>query len=106
MLVSVEQQSFTNWEHIIVDDENCDKVTSRLREETASKDCCIIRHDENRGVGAARNTGAAATHETSEYFLFLDADDVLHPSMLETLVEHMDQHPVVGLRAYPRMILR
>jgi hypothetical protein len=40
---------------------------------------------ENRGLARARNTGAAAA--TGKYLLFLDADDLLHPSAVEWLVE-------------------
>lgn len=40
----------------------------------------LIRNDTNRGLGASRNIGAASAE--SDYLLFLDDDDALHPSAL------------------------
>ena len=51
----------------------------------------------NRGPSAARNAGAAAAHPDSEYFTFLDADDILLPSMVRTLSNELDATPTVAL---------
>jgi glycosyltransferase involved in cell wall biosynthesis len=51
----------------------------------------------NRGPSAARNAGAAAAAADSEFFVFLDADDVLLPPMLRTLTGELDASPSVAL---------
>ncbi|MGC4042588.1 MAG: glycosyltransferase [Armatimonas sp.] len=54
---------------------------------------------ENAYVGPARNNGFRNT--TGEYVLFLDADDLLLPEHLETLLQALESHPEAGL-AYCR----
>lgn len=44
----------------------------------------ILRHEENRGVAAARNT--ALEHATGDYIYYVDADDFIEPDTLERLV--------------------
>lgn len=52
------------------------------------------RHDENRGVAAARNTGVGASG--SEFVMFLDADDVIAPTKVEEQVAALDADPGAG----------
>jgi glycosyltransferase involved in cell wall biosynthesis len=56
----------------------------------------VIRLPKRVSVGAARNVGLAAV--TTPYVLFLDADDVLLPSALESLCRRLQQNPsLVGV---------
>jgi glycosyltransferase involved in cell wall biosynthesis len=56
-----------------------------------------VLRQRNRGPSAARNAGAAAASPDSQYFVFLDADDVLLPPMLKTLTAELDAAPSVAL---------
>jgi glycosyltransferase involved in cell wall biosynthesis len=56
-----------------------------------------VLRQRNRGPSAARNAGAAAASPDSQYFVFLDADDVLLPPMLKTLTTELDAAPSVVL---------
>lgn len=49
----------------------------------------ILRHAENKGLPAARNTGLAAAR--GEYVLHCDSDDFAEPDMIERLVEAADR---------------
>lgn len=50
----------------------------------------LVRHAENGGPGAARNTGIA--HAGCDLLLCLDADDMLRPDALRRICEAMDRH--------------
>ena len=54
----------------------------------------ILRHDANRGVQNARNTGFREV--TGDYVLFLDADDILCPEFLDTAYLALTAHPAAG----------
>jgi len=84
-LSSIQMQTFTDWECICVDDSSSDDSSS-IVEGFAAKDSRFqLIRQENGGPGAARNTGLAAAR--GEYFTFVDADDLVHPQMLERLLD-------------------
>lgn len=78
---SVQRQSYSNWEMVIVDDCSIDD-TYKIAEEYAEEDKRIklIRHKENQGVAAARNTALKAA--TGDYVAFLDSDDLWEKNKL------------------------
>lgn len=96
---SVVEQTFTDWELLLVDDRSSDASASIARG-YATRDQGRIRCLEhegraNRGVSASRNLGLR--HARGEYVAFLDADDVWLPRKLEEQVLYMEQHPAAGL---------
>lgn len=83
-VASVRAQTCADWEVLLVDDGSTDGVTSALCDALGQGDDRIrVIHQENGGLGAARNTGLEAAR--GEYLVFLDSDDYLAPHMLETL---------------------
>ena len=74
-------------ECIFVDDCGTDNsmeiVRSIIEENQGNIEFKIIRHKENRGLSAARNTGIAAA--TGDYVYFLDSDDEITPDCIEAL---------------------
>jgi GT2 family glycosyltransferase len=90
-LDSVIEQSFDDWECIVVDDGSTDD-TAAVAQSYASRDRRIrlIRQD-NRGVSAARNMGLR--HATGAFIQFLDADDCLRPTKLERHVRFLTDYP-------------
>jgi glycosyltransferase involved in cell wall biosynthesis len=81
-------------EVIVVDDGSTD-ATPRII--WSYRDQIKSLRQGNRGPSAARNAGAAAASPDSQYFVFLDADDVLLPPMLKTLTAELDAAPSVAL---------
>ena len=79
---SVMQQSFSDWELIIVDDGSTDDTDQFL---ATIKDPRVIvcRHPENRGVTSAKNAGL--DHIRGDWFTLLDSDDEMTPDALETM---------------------
>jgi glycosyltransferase involved in cell wall biosynthesis len=91
---SVLDQTFQDWELIIVDDGSTDNT----REVVASFADPRIHYvyQQNRGNPAARNTALKLAR--GEYIACLDADDMWLPEMLQKLVAQLDRlPPTVGL---------
>src|SRR3990170_8467248 len=82
---SVINQSFTDWELMIVDDGSTEDVKSYI-EQYADPRIVFIRQ-ENQGNAVARNTGFHRS--TGEFVAFLDSDDLWHPSTLEKMISVM-----------------
>lgn len=88
---SVQDQSYTNWEMIIVDDCSVDKTVA-ITEQIAQTDSRVklFRLQENSGTGVARET--ALEKSTGKYIAFLDADDLWKPAKLETQINYLQNY--------------
>ena len=82
-LDSIHQQTFLDFEAILVDDGSKDNCPQIL-DEYASKDKRFhVIHQPNGGVSAARNTGLS--YIKGKYVYIVDSDDWLEPTALESL---------------------
>lgn len=81
---SILNSTYQDLEVILVDDgspDGCGEICDRY----AAKDSRVrVIHQPNQGVSAARNAGLDAAK--GEYIAFVDSDDVIHPQMMETLL--------------------
>lgn len=92
---SMRDQTFTDFELIIVDDGSSKPLTLSILEEEAADDPRIrIIHQKNQGKGGARNTGSRAAK--GAYVAIMDQDDIALPHRLAVQVAYMEQHPEVG----------
>lgn len=89
-LESVLTQATPPREVIVINDGSPDETDARLAPLVREGRIRYVRQ-QNAGMAAARNTGAALA--TSEYLYFLDDDDLLLPNALTWLVEELEQHP-------------
>lgn len=82
-LDSVQSQTFTKWEAIVVDDNSTDETRSIVERYSRddSRISLIRSHQRSGGPAAGRNRGVAAS--TAPWIAFLDADDVWHREKLE-----------------------
>lgn len=87
---SVIDQSYKNWELIVVDDQSKDD-TCNIVEEFVKQDTRIrlIRLEKNGGVADARNIGLSAVK--GKYIAFLDSDDVWLKNKLTRQVIYMEE---------------
>jgi len=77
---SAKMQTIDNIEVIVVDDCSTDN-TSEIVKKYSEEEVKYIKHDKNKGVSAARNTGIKTA--SGMYLAFLDSDDVWHPQKIE-----------------------
>jgi hypothetical protein len=89
---SVEVQSLTDWEAIIVDDGSTDNPQAVIAQFTDPRLRYIFQ--ENQGLSAARNTGIRAAQGT--YLAFLDADDEWEPEFLRCCVDVLASDGALG----------
>lgn len=90
---SVQNQTYDNWEMILVDDASTDS-TAVLISKLAQEDNRIqlLQLDKNSGTGVARNNALAVVK--GKYISFLDADDLWKPNKLAVQMEFMKTHKV------------
>jgi glycosyltransferase involved in cell wall biosynthesis len=96
-LTSLRAQKFTDWECVVVDDGSSDRSADLVRSCATLDDRIRLIRQANGGVSSARNAAYRASSSGADYLLFLDADDLLEPNMLEVLVDHLDHHPDAGV---------
>lgn len=89
---SVQNQTFTDWELIVVDDCTTDQ-SARIAEELAKSDdrIRVLHHEVNRGLSAARNTGIKEV--AGKYIWFMDSDDYVDPILLKIIYESVQRNP-------------
>lgn len=80
-LESIERQTFTDWECIVVDDGSPDG-SDRICDEFAARDSrFIVIHKINGGLSSARNAGLKRAQ--GKYISFIDSDDSVKPEFLQ-----------------------
>lgn len=82
---SVLNQTFTDFELILVDDGSPDRCPE-ICDETAKRDARVrVIHQANAGLSAARNAGIEVAH--GEWLGFVDSDDYIAPQFYEKLYQ-------------------
>ena len=80
-LDSLVDQSFKDWEAICINDGSKDNSGAILDEYAAADKRFKVVHKDNEGVSAARNTALSLVN--SDYIMFMDSDDFLHPQSMD-----------------------
>jgi len=101
---SVLGQTFQHWELVVVDDGSPGDVAAVLRQYLAGGRIRLY-HKPNGGPSSARNFGFGKCSRISRYLLFLDADDVLEPNMVEALLEEIEGRADVGMVFCDRVLI-
>lgn len=100
-LISLQRQTFTQWECIVIDDGAPDDVAGAVSPFLADPRIRFLA-TANQGVSTARNTAIAAA--SAPLIALLDGDDLFRPDYLGTIVPILESEPDVRLVTCNAMI--
>lgn len=89
-IASIQKQTYSNWELIIVDDcstDNTDEVVKPLLSDTRIR---YLKNEANSGAAISRNR--ALREAKGKWIAFLDSDDLWIPEKLEKQIRFMEEH--------------
>lgn len=86
-LDSILSQTYQNLEIILMDDGSPDEAPAICDDYARRDPRIVVLHQENQGVGAARNNGMALAH--GSYIAFVDPDDLVKEDYFEVLHRDM-----------------
>tara|TARA_R110002012_G_scaffold64308_3_gene169067 strand:- start:29789 stop:30871 length:1083 start_codon:yes stop_codon:yes gene_type:complete len=84
-LESIINQSYGNWECIVINDGSIDDTEQKIKEWTKKDERFKLISQKNKGLSGARNTGLK--HAKGECLFFFDPDDLLDIDCLKNLTE-------------------
>lgn len=93
---SVLDQTYCNWQMILVDDGSKDKSLEICQKYADADDRISVIHQENAGPGIARNTGIAKA--SGNYVVFIDSDDYIEKDYFLLLSEHDEDVIFINVR--------
>lgn len=103
-ILSVKNQTLSNWELIVVDDGSTDNTYSVICKAVDSiRQNVTILQQENRGLSAARNAGMEKA--SGMYIYFLDSDDRLTKNALSVLYTLAKQYELDAVFFLPQLSL-
>src|SRR5215470_11869971 len=94
-LSSVQEQSYQNWECLVIDDESTDNTSEVVAKFARADPRIKYLHQKNQKQAAARNNGLR--NAGGEYVQFLDADDLIESYKLKQQVAYLEQHTEVDI---------
>ena len=106
-LLSVLNQTYDNLEILVVDDlgsDNSMKIVTDLQQSNPrGQQIKVIHHDQNKGLGEARNTAIDAA--SGKYLCFVDSDDYIEPNTIELLLTEAAQYDTDVVMASSRKVI-
>ena len=91
---SILRQTFKDFTLLIIDDGSTDNTVKIIKQYT-DKRIKLIQHSSNKGRPEARNTALDAAD--SEYFAWMDGDDISHPYRLEKQLDFLENNKHISI---------
>jgi len=89
-LNSVINQTYSNWECILINDGSMDNSVAIINEYLTQDNRFCFINSENKGVSNARNL--ALQQVKGDYILFLDSDDLIHPEKITQAISNFQKN--------------
>ena len=94
---SIINQTYKNWELIIVDDGSTDNSIEVIKNYTNNKKIKLYQHENGENKGLKETLLLGLKHTTGEFVAFLEADDWLENNYLEEKIKVLRKYPDVKL---------
>ncbi len=91
---SILNQTFTDFELILVNDGSTDNSGVLCDKYAKSDDRIKVIHKKNGGVSSARNIGI--DNAVGDYIMFVDSDDYIDKKMLEDMIKYRDSDIIIS----------
>lgn len=88
---SIQAQTFTDWELIVVDDCSTDRTSELVSTKLVDQRIVLLRNERNIGAGASRNVAMRTT--SAPLVAVMDSDDVSLPTRIEEQVRAFEETP-------------
>lgn len=101
--ISLFEQNYDDIEYVFVDDCSEDKSIDLLKRVITryphrKNQCRIVKHEHNRGLAAARNTGVE--NATGDYLMHVDSDDRIPSNCIYTLTKDLKEKGSVDILVF------
>lgn len=96
---SILQQTFTDWELILVDDGSPDGCPALCDEFCLQDNRIKVIHQANGGLSAARNSGLLQAQ--GSYVTFVDSDDYVRKDTYQQMMQQLVEQPEIDIIEYP-----
>lgn len=101
---SILNQSFKDFEFLILDDASTDK-SSEIIKEYATRDSCIKAFQNEKNLGVVESRNKLINLSKGKYIAWIDSDDIAFENRFEEQIKFLEKHPEIGMvGAYPIII--
>jgi len=95
-VISVLSQRYKNWELLLIDDGSKDNsLQIAKRYEEIDSRISVISDGDNKGLACRLNESIMMAR--GEYYMRMDADDVMFPDRIEKQISYLEEHPDVDV---------
>lgn len=92
---SILNQTYSNWELLVIDDGSTDNTVDIIRQYAAQDKRIRLLMQSHQGASCARNLGLE--NAQGKYIAYLDSDDASSPDRLAVQVAYLESHPDITL---------